>query len=83
VILISFLQLAHSLFVSGSLASFPAQIRLVYFCITLFGLVEGARFPVFVLLLAGTFMVAFLGRCGIALVLKRMPWNAERELSLN
>lgn len=83
VILISLLQLAHSLFVNGSIASFPVQIRLVYFGITLLGLLEGVRFLVFVLLLAGTFTVAFLGRCGIALVLKRMPWNAERELRLN
>jgi hypothetical protein len=83
VILISFLQLAHSMFVNGSVASFPVQIRMVYFGVTLLGLVEAARFPVFLLLLAGTFMVAFLGRCRIALVLKRMPWNAERELRLN
>ncbi len=83
VILISALQLGHSFLRNGSVASFPVQIRLVYFGVTLFGLWEGPRFYVYVLLLIGTFMVAFLGRCGIALILQRMPWNRSREVRLN
>ena len=83
VILVSALQLGHSFIRNGSIASFPVQIRLVYFAVTLFGLWEGPRLYVYALLLLGTFMVAFLGRCGIALILKRMPWNRERELRLD
>jgi hypothetical protein len=83
VILVSALQLGHSFIRNGSIASFPVQIRLVYFAVTLFGLWEGPRLCVYALLLLGTFMVAFLGRCGIALVLKRMPWNRGRELRLD
>ena len=83
VILISALHLGHSFIRNGSVSSFPVQIRLVYFGVTLFGLWEGPRFYVYALLLLGTFMVAFLGRCGIAVILKRMPWNRGRELRLN
>jgi hypothetical protein len=83
VIVVGALQLGHSFIRNGSIASLPVQIRLVYFAVTLFGLWEGPRFYVYALLLVGTFMVAFLGRCGIALVLKRMPWNRGRELRLD
>lgn len=80
VILVSALQLGHSFIRNGSVASFPVQIRLVYLGVTLFGLWEGRRFYVYALLLVGTILVAFLGRCSIALLLKRMPWNRGREL---
>jgi hypothetical protein len=83
VILLSALQLGHSFTRNESFASFPVQIRLVYFGVTLFGLWQRPRLYVYALLLVGTFMVAFLGRCTIALVLKRMPWNQEREVRLN
>jgi ABC-type anion transport system duplicated permease subunit len=83
VILISAAQACHSILRNRSIASFPAQIRLVYFAVTLFGLWEGPRFYVFALLLVGTFMVAAFGRCAIALALKPMPWNRGREFRLN
>ena len=83
VILISAAQTAHSIFRNKSVLSFPVQIRLVYFGVTLFGLWVGPRLYVYALLLVGTFMVAFFGRCGIALVLKSMPWNRGREIRLN
>ncbi|MBE0549548.1 MAG: hypothetical protein IH627_18210 [Rubrivivax sp.] len=63
--------------------AFPVQIRLVYFVFTLFGLWPAARLPIYVVLLVGTFMVTFFGRCAIALVLKQLPWNRGRELRLN
>jgi len=68
---------------NGSISTFPVQIRLVYLGVTLQGLWEAPRVYVFVLLLAGTFVVAAFGRCGIALVLKPMPWNRDRELQGN
>ena len=83
VILLSALQLGHSFARNGSVASFPVQVRLVYFAITLFGAWSGPRYYVFVLLLVGTFMVVFMGRCSIALMLKGMPWNRDRELRMN
>jgi hypothetical protein len=33
------------------------------------------RFPFYIVLLIGTVMVTFTGRCFIALVLKVLPWN--------
>jgi len=83
VILISAFQLCHSFLRNPSLVAFPVQVRLVYLGVTLFGLWQGPRFIVFALLLVGTFMVVFFGRCGIALALKGMPWNRGRDLSLN
>jgi hypothetical protein len=53
-----------------SLLAFPAQVRIVYFAITLFGLWAAVRFPFYIVLLIGTVMVKFTGRCFIALVLK-------------
>ena len=35
------------------------------------------------IVLIGTIMVTFFGRCAIALVLKRVPWNRGREVRLN
>lgn len=63
--------------------AFPVQIRIVYFAFTLFGLWPQVRWPMYLLLLFGTVMVTFFGRCAIALALKRMPWNQGREIRLN
>ena len=63
--------------------AFPVQIRLVYFVFTLFGLWPEVRLPIYLVLLVGTFMVTFFGRCAIGLALKQMPWNRGRELRLN
>jgi len=66
-----------------SLVSFPVQIRIVYLALALFGLWPEVRLYIYIVLLLGTIMVAFFGRCSIALVLKHMPWNRGREVSLN
>ena len=57
--------------------AFDTQVRIVYFALTLLGLIETIRFPLYILLLLGTFMVVAFNRCGIALFLKKMPWNKE------
>lgn len=80
---ISFLQLFYFLIKEKSIMAFPTQIRLVYFAVSLFGFWPAARFYVYLLLLVGTFMVVFLGRCSIAAILKHMPWNRNREVRLN
>ncbi len=41
------------------------------------------RIVIYVILLFGTFMVTFFGRCAVAQVLKQMPWNRGREVRLN
>jgi hypothetical protein len=46
---------------------------------TLLGLWEAGRLVCYAMLIAGTAMVVFFDRCGIALVLKQMPWNKGRE----
>jgi hypothetical protein len=81
--IVSFLNLLNCLVKEKNMAAFPAQIRLVYFAITLLGFWPGGRFYVYILLLVGTFMVTFLGKCSIAMVLKYMPWNKGRETRLD
>jgi len=80
---ISAVQVLFFLAQEKSLASFPSQIRVVYFAFTLFGLWPELRFFIYMILLLGTVMVTFFGRCSIALVLKQMPWNRGREVRLN
>jgi len=80
---ISAVQVLFFLAQEKSLASFPSQIRVVYFAFTLFGLWPALRFFIYMILLVGTVMVTFFGRCSIALVLKQMPWNRGREVRLN
>lgn len=75
VMAISFIQILYFVQKEGGLMAFPTQVRIVYFAFTLFGLWTAARFPFYVVLLIGTVMVTFTGRCIIALVLKIMPWN--------
>jgi hypothetical protein len=83
VIGISTIQVLFFLGQEMSLAAFPVQIRVVYLALALFGLSPDARWLMYLLLLAGTVMVTFFGRCSIALVLKHMPWNRGREVRLN
>lgn len=65
-----------------SLMAFDTQVRIVYFALTLLGLIETIRFPLYILLLLGTFMVVAFNRCGIALVLKKMPWNKHQIVGI-
>jgi hypothetical protein len=80
---ISAVQVLFFLAQEKSLAAFPVQIRFVYFAFTLFALWPEVRLFIYIILLLGTVMVAFFGRCSIALVLKHMPWNRGREVRLN
>jgi len=80
---ISAVQLLFFLAQEKSVASFPVQIRVVYFALTLFGLWPEVRLYIYIVLLLGTIMVTFFGRCSIALVLKQIPWNRGREVRLN
>ena len=83
VIAISAVQVLFFLVQEKNLNAFPVQIRVVYFAFTLFGLWPVVRLYIYILLMLGTIMVAFFGRCSIALVLSRMPWNRTREVRLN
>lgn len=83
VIALSALHLAYFVAKEGSMAAFPVQIRLVYFACTLAGLLVVVQWVFYLLLLLGTVMVTFFGRCAIALLLRRMPWNDGREMRLN
>jgi hypothetical protein len=79
VIIVSAVQVVFFAFRSGSLFSFPSQVRIVYFAYTLLGRWEAGRVVCYAILIAGTAMVVFFDRCGIALVLKKMPWNKGIE----
>jgi hypothetical protein len=83
VMVISGLQVLFFLAQEKSLSTFPSQIRMAYFALTLSGLWSEVRLPIYALLLLGTVMVTFFGRCAIALILERMPWNRGREVRLN
>ena len=78
VIAISALQLVVFILRERSLMAFPTQICIVYFAWSLAGLWAAIRLPFYILLLLGTIMVVFFGRCSIALMLKYMPWNRDR-----
>ncbi|MCL4560793.1 MAG: hypothetical protein M1281_09290 [Chloroflexi bacterium] len=82
VILISALQVILFLMRERSVIAFPTQIRIVYFTWTLTGLWVAVRLPFYLLLLLGTLMVVFFGRCSISLLLKVMPWNRGRVARL-
>ena len=75
VMAISGIQILYFSQKEGGLMAFPTQVRIVYFAFTLFGLWAAVRLPLYIVLLIGTIMVTFTGRCFIALVLKAMPWN--------
>ena len=77
VIIISFLQILYIALRSKSLLSFASQVRIVYFGFTLVGLWKAGRLYMFAALIVGTVMVVLFDRCSIALVLKKMPWNAD------
>ncbi len=83
VMAISGIQVLFFLVQEKSFAAFPTQIRVVYFALTLFGLWPGVRLFIYAILLLGTVMVTFFGRCVIALMLKGMPWNRGREVRPN
>jgi len=59
-----------------SAVSFPVQVRIAYLGLVVVALFDPWR-VLFVLLALGTVMVTFFDRCFIALVLRKMPWNAE------
>jgi hypothetical protein len=82
VMAVSAIQVVVFLVRERSLLAFPTQIRVVYLILTLTGLWAAIRLPFYVLLLLGTIMVVFFGRCSIALVLKYMPWNRDRAVRL-
>jgi hypothetical protein len=83
VIAISAVQVVFFLIQEKSISSYPVQIRIVYFAFSLFGFWPGIRFFMYIILLLGTIMVTFFGRCVIALGLKYMPWNKTRAIRLN
>lgn len=82
VMIISAIQIFFFGYRFKSLMAFDAQVRLLYFAFTLLGLIETIRFPLYIILLLGTFMVVAFNRCGIALVLKKMPWNKQNFIQI-
>lgn len=83
VMALSIIQVLFFLAQEKSPSAFPTQIRIAYFAFTLFGLWTKARISIYTIILLGTIMVTFFGRCAIALILKQMPWNRDREVRLN
>ena len=77
VVVISAIQVLFFWIRFRSLFAFDTQVRIAYFAFTLLGLIKTIQFPFFILLFIGTFMVVAFNRCGIALVLKKMPWNKQ------
>jgi len=80
VMAISAVQVVYFTWTKRSLVAFPTQVRIFYFLITLFGLIQLLRVPFFIVLLIGTFMVTFFDRCTLARILLYMPWNRDVQL---
>lgn len=79
VILISVVQTIEYIALSG-LFSFPSQVREVYTAFVIIALFDPTRL-FYWMLLVGTLMVTFFGRCIIARVLVLMPWNEGVRLT--
>ena len=79
VMIVSAVQVVYIAMRTGSAVSFPSQVRIAYFAYTLLGLWDAGRVYCYALLIVGTVMVVFFDRCGIALVLKHLPWNKGME----
>lgn len=82
VMLISGIQIIHFKYILKSFIAFDTQVRIVYFAFALLGLIKAIRLPVYILLFIGTFMVVALNRCGIAIFLKKMPWNKKQNVQI-
>ncbi len=79
VIFISVAQTIEYIVLTG-LASFPSQVREVYTAFVIIALFDPTLI-FYWMLLVGTFMVTFFGRCIIARVLVLMPWNGGVTLT--
>ena len=73
--LVSAVQIIHFGVRLKSIIAFDTQVRIVYFAFTLLGLIKIIRFPLYILMFIATFQVVAFNKCGIALFLKKMPWN--------
>ena len=82
VALISAIQVLFFRIRFQSFLAFETQVRVVYFAFTLLGLINAIRLPLFIVLFIGTFMVVAFNRCGIALFLRKMPWNKHHVVSI-
>lgn len=82
VMTVSAVQVIVFLFRDRNVMAFPFQVRFVYLAVTLIGLWETGRLLIYLLLLLGTAMVVFFGRCSISMLLKPMPWNRNRAPAL-
>jgi hypothetical protein len=63
-----------------SITAFETQVRILYFIFALTGLMETIQYTFYVILLLGTIMVVFFGKCSIAMVLRFMPWNKKNNM---
>ncbi len=79
VILISVIQTIEYILLKGATA-FPSQVREVYTAFVIIALFDPTRI-FYWMLLVGTFMVTFFGRCIIARALVMMPWNSGVKLT--
>ena len=79
VIIISVIQTIEFILTKG-VTAFPSQVREVYTAFVIIALFDPTRI-FYWMLLVGTIMVTFVGRCIIARVLAMMPWNKGVELS--
>lgn len=77
VVIMSGLQVVYFTWRERSLVTLPSQVRIVYFVITLLGLLAPLRIPAYVFLLIGTIMVVLFDRCSIEFMLKLIPWNKD------
>ncbi len=75
VMIVSAVQVVFFVVRTSGPASFPSQVRITYFACTLLGFWDAGRIYCYLFLMVGTAMVVIFDYCGIANILKQMPWN--------
>ena len=79
---ISVVQVVYFWTRQKSLLAFDTQVRIVYCAFTFLGFLPAIRFPCYLVLFIGTAMVVLFDRCGIAVALKKMPWNRQPVVTI-
>jgi len=77
---LSLFQVIYFALKDKRILSFDTQVRMVYLLFTLAFFISIVRVFVYIALAVGTIMVVFFGRCSIAMVLRKMPWNQEKSI---
>ena len=83
VLVLSALQVAYFFYQEKSATAYPVQIRIVYFALTLLGMLQPIRLVIYLVLLVETFLITFVGRSLIGMGLAYLSWNKGQAVRIN